>query len=1123
MPLDSRATFFTVMINDRTKQLRGMTAIEYNGVNFEWLPFGGGRRKCPGAQFSVAMMELALANLVYKFDFTSPENKEVDMSEKYGLSLHMKNSLMVMATPRAVAKTISRYSAFFDSFTRLAIHDHSNSNCYVSNPLPIFLPGLFYFSISFSTVSNFFLLALSSNMKINNNLNRHHLILHFLSTPPHTVIYIANLKPRLHYQTPLFYHQSSTKSLFGQSHVSNVELIPSKRSISIKAQYNDNGRSNSGNAFVVGFVLGGLIIGTLGCVYAPQKQDSSLNSQKGKTRKKLMEKITQLNDAIDDLKSNDKVSSRNSVVVPEKAQSSFNKRPLTRHKNMEIFFVTIFSSLQTFISLFLLIMLMNFFRIKWISFHSKTTKNFPPSLQKLPIIGNFHQLGPNPNQSLQVLSQKHGPFMLLHFGSIPMLVASSAEAAREILKTHDISFCSRPSLTIPNILLYDCKDIAFAPYGESWRQLKSTVVVHLLSNTRVKSFRQVREKEISRMIGVLQESGGSLVDMGSLIASLTNNIICRVAVGRAFDGPKVTDLLNKFLDMFTVFSVGSFIPWLSWVDRLSGLEGNAKKIAKEIDEFLEDIIEEHLVKKKCVGDENEVQDLVDILLDVQRDNAMDFHIHRDTLKALILNMFAAGTDTTSTSLQWTISELIKHPKVMKKLQQEVTQTAKGRSMIVEEDLEKMHYLKAVIKESLRLHPPVPLLVPRISMEDVKLNGYDIPKGTQVIINAWAIGRDPEIWEESEEFRPERFLNNSIDYNGVSFEWLPFGGGRRKCPGIPFGVVLMELALANLVYNFDFMLPENEELDMSEKYGIILHMKSPLMVMASPRVVGTNAYLLDLIPKPVGPNFDIRCTHRKNRKNFHPSPRKLPIIGNFHQLGSSPYHSLHILSQKHGPLMLLHFGSIPMLVASSPSSAHEILKTHDLSFSSRPSLTIPNILFYEAKDIAFSPYGEFWRQLKSTVVVHMLSNTQVKSFRQVREKEISRMIGVLEESGGSLVDMGSLLMSLTNNIICRVAVGRTYDDSKLTDLMIKYLNMLTCFSVGSFIPLLSWVDRLSGLEKNARKIAKECDEFLEDVVEEHLKKKTCVGDANEVQDFNFHRDTLKGVILVWFKVSLVKLK
>ncbi|KAJ0614020.1 putative cytochrome P450 [Helianthus annuus] len=185
-----------------------------------------------------------------------------------------------------------------------------------------------------------------------------------------------------------------------------------------------------------------------------------------------------------------------------------------------------------------------------------------------------------------------------------------------------------------------------------------------------------------------------------------------------------------------------------------------------------------------------------------------------------------------------MSELVRHPGAMKKLQHEVTEVAQGRHIIAEEDLEKMHYLKAVIQESLRLHMPAPLLLPRISTQDVKLMGYDIPARTQVIVNAWAIGRDPMLWEEAEEFRPERFLKNKIDYKGLNFEWLPFGAGRRTCPGIQFGVAIMELAVANIVYKFDVGLPngvKHEDVDMSEKYGVILRKKSPLVLTTTARL------------------------------------------------------------------------------------------------------------------------------------------------------------------------------------------------------------------------------------------------------------------------------------------------
>ncbi|XP_076913365.1 cytochrome P450 Tp4149-like [Bidens hawaiensis] len=495
----------------------------------------------------------------------------------------------------------------------------------------------------------------------------------------------------------------------------------------------------------------------------------------------------------------------------------------------------IFSSLQTLLlSLFSCILLVTFICVKQISFDSKNKKNIPPSPPKLPIIGNFHQVGSNPNHNLQILSQKYGPLMLLQLGSTPALVASSAEAAQEIMKTHDLSFCSRPRLTMPNILVFGSNGIAFSPYGESWRRLKSIVVLKLLSNARVKSYQNVRENEIRDMIRQLGESCGTTIDMGSMFISLTNNIVCRVALGRKFDGLDHTHLVERFMNMLNVFCIGSYIPWLSWVDQVIGSIGRAEKIAKEFNELLERVIEDHINKKNGEDDEAR-EDFVDILLDLQKDKAST--LHRDSIKALILEAFAAGTETIKTSVEWTMSELIKNPKAMKKLQEEVTKVGQGKSMISEEDLERMSYLKLVIKESLRLHTPFPLLLPRESMQDVKLMGYDIAAGTQVIINAWAIGRDPASWEEPDEFRPERFLNTSFTHHGLQYEWIPFGAGRRSCPGIQFSVPVIELAIANIVYKFDMALPNgirNEDLDMTEVIGSTVNKKYSLLVSVSPR-------------------------------------------------------------------------------------------------------------------------------------------------------------------------------------------------------------------------------------------------------------------------------------------------
>lgn len=199
-------------------------------------------------------------------------------------------------------------------------------------------------------------------------------------------------------------------------------------------------------------------------------------------------------------------------------------------------------------------------------------------------------------------------------------------------------------------------------------------------------------------------------------------------------------------------------------------------------------------------------------------------------------MFAAGTDTSYAVLEWAMSELLRNPRVMKKVQNEVRGIARGKTRIAETDLQEMHYLKALIKETLRLYPPIPLLIPRESTQDVKIKGYDIAAGTRVVTNAWAIARDPALWDEPGEFRPERFLNSSVDFKGQDFQLIPFGAGRRGCPGITFAMTTNELVLANLVHKFDWALPDGaraEDLDMTQCTGLTIHRKVPLLAVGTP--------------------------------------------------------------------------------------------------------------------------------------------------------------------------------------------------------------------------------------------------------------------------------------------------
>lgn len=416
------------------------------------------------------------------------------------------------------------------------------------------------------------------------------------------------------------------------------------------------------------------------------------------------------------------------------------------------------------------------------------------------------------------------------------------------MKTQDLIFSNRPKTKASQKLMYNSKDIAFANYGEYWRQIKSISVLHLLNNRKIKSFRVLREEETALMMEKIKEASFSSlpINLSETFMKLTNNVVCSAALGRKYDqgesGTRFSALLREFVELLGDFFVGDFIPWLDWVGKFNGLDSKLDRVAKELDEFLEGVVEEHMDQHKKLesrgdsGNGDEHKDFVDVLLWIHKGNLAGIDIDRTSIKGVILDMFAAGTDTTMTSLEWAMTELLRHPNVMKKLQKEVREIAGEKPDIIEEDdLKKMHYLKAVIKETLRLHPPIPLLVPRETAQDTDLMGYNIANGTRVMVNVWAIGRDPELWDEPEEFLPERFLDSRIDFRGQDFELIPFGSGRRGCPGIPFAMTINELCLANLVHKFDWSLhgeAKEKGLDMKESIGITIHRKFPLIAMAN---------------------------------------------------------------------------------------------------------------------------------------------------------------------------------------------------------------------------------------------------------------------------------------------------
>ncbi|XP_065862562.1 premnaspirodiene oxygenase-like [Euphorbia lathyris] len=467
---------------------------------------------------------------------------------------------------------------------------------------------------------------------------------------------------------------------------------------------------------------------------------------------------------------------------------------------------------------------------------SRKSKALPPEPWKLPIIGNLLNLvGSFPHHNLYKLSKKYGPIMHLKLGEISTIVISSPETAKEVLKTHDLTFANRPFSLAANIMAYESSDLVFAPYGEYWRQLRKICMLELLSTKRVQSFRSIRKEEVLNIMQLFSASEGNPINFTSIVFKYMYSVISRAAFGKVRKEQEgFVPHVKEIIEVGAGFSIADLFPSIKILQRVGGMKAKLERLHHEADKILQSIVSDHQARKQTQKEkigEDDQQDLVDVLLKFQGDSNLDFSLTTNNIKAVILDIFIAGSETSSTTVEWAMAEMLKNPGVMEKAQAEVRQVFSEKGYVDEAKLGELNYLKLVIKEALRLHPPLPLLLPRESQDECDIYGFHIPKNTKLFVNAWAIGRDPKHWKEAEKFNPERFSEGAlIDYKGGNFELIPFGSGRRVCPGITFGVLNVELPLANLLYHFDWKLKDEmkaEDLDMDEAFGVTVKRENDL--------------------------------------------------------------------------------------------------------------------------------------------------------------------------------------------------------------------------------------------------------------------------------------------------------
>nr|AXB38862.1 cytochrome P450 CYP71AZ5 [Pastinaca sativa] len=441
----------------------------------------------------------------------------------------------------------------------------------------------------------------------------------------------------------------------------------------------------------------------------------------------------------------------------------------------------------------------------------------PPGPRGLPFIGNFYQLykAPSSHEYLWNLSKRYGSLVTLHMGSVPVLVVSSPKMAQQVMKTQDLIYCSRAQMTGTKKLSYNGLDMAFAPYSDHWRHVRKFCTLELFTQKKAQlCFRPVREQEVSRMIDRLSEAASAFKDVNAYecFSNFTTSVISGVAFGKRYDedmlGKQRFQRMLSELDAVSIaFFVSNFFPMFGWIDRLSGMRARLDRTFKEMDMFYQELIDEHLKPNRP---ESPTEDLIDVMLKTK--DSSSFALTMDTMKAILQNIFNGGTGTSATALTSAMTELMRDQGVMKKAQEEIRRVIGKKGNVDEDDIQNLPYLRAVVKETMRLYPPAPLLLPRQTMEtsiigEDKDHMYMIKPKTLVYVSMWAIGRDPETWKDPMDFVPERFMERpDIDYKGQQFEYIPFGAGRRICAGIHLAVTTVELALANLLYTFDWEPP-----------------------------------------------------------------------------------------------------------------------------------------------------------------------------------------------------------------------------------------------------------------------------------------------------------------------------
>ncbi|KAJ3692765.1 hypothetical protein LUZ60_011860 [Juncus effusus] len=473
-----------------------------------------------------------------------------------------------------------------------------------------------------------------------------------------------------------------------------------------------------------------------------------------------------------------------------------------------------------------------------------TKPPLPPGPTGLPLIGSLPFLDPSLHTYFVKLSQKYGPIFSLRLGSKLAVVISSPDLAKAVLKEQDNTFANRDVPAAARVLTYGGNDIVWNPNGPVWRMLRRVAVHEVLSPSSLDLVANLRFRELRSTVRHIHAKSNSPVDIGASMFLTMMNIITNTMWGGAIESDEERELIGKefrvlvaqMTDLLGRPNLSDFFPLLARFD-LQGVQRQMEVLKERLDKIFVSLI----AKRESLLEEKE-KDFLGFMLRLEKEGDSKTPFTVTHVKALLMDMVVGGTDTTSNTAEWAMAEMLKKPEILKKVQEELDRVVGKQNIVQESHLPQLHFLSLIIKETLRLHPVVPLLVPHCPSSPCTIDKYFVPAGTRVFINAWAIQRDRKNWTDPLEFKPERFLGAKRDFSGKDFDYLPFGSGRRICAGIALADRMAAYLLATLVHSFDWKIPEGSEINLEEKFGIVMKKAVPLVAIPTPRLSEDELYL-----------------------------------------------------------------------------------------------------------------------------------------------------------------------------------------------------------------------------------------------------------------------------------------